>query len=225
MWGREGRMIGRLGHDQNLHRLRQLNCPASSCTIYYGLCRSVRKSTVMTLPRCSLCPRHCLPIPPSGPTPSRLLFLGEAPSTAEDRDGIPFCGKTGDELNQTYLPILGVPRSSIFVTNVCLCSRRDYSNPDYASALSCANTHLGPTLARVKPEVIVVMGAVACSLWPEISLNLDHGLPCAGKWGAWRGIVWPMYHPSAGIHATSFMIPLQTDFAALKEFLRRLDNL
>src|SRR5262249_17967125 len=133
------------------------------------------------------------------------------------------CGKTGIELNQTYLPILGLPRSDIHVANAVLCSRKDYSNPEPADAWSCAGMHLGPLLARVQPEILVPMGQIACSLFPGIRLNLDHGLPCVGKWGAWSGIVWPSYHPSAGLHSSGFMIPLQTDFAALREFLRKLD--
>jgi uracil-DNA glycosylase family 4 len=141
----------------------------------------------------------------------------------EDKLGIPFTGKTGAELDNTYLPILGLPRSDIHVCNAVLCSRLDYSNPEPADADSCMGIHLGPLLEQVRPTIIVPMGAVACSLWPEINLNLMHGLPMEVRWGAWRGVLWPCYHPSAGIHQSSFMIPLQTDFANLKEFLRRLD--
>ena len=32
-----------------------------------------------------------------------------------------------------------------------------------------------------------------------------------------------MYHVTAGIHATAYMIPLMQDFHNLKLFLRRLD--
>lgn len=174
--------------------------------------------------RCSLCPHHRRPVPPSGPIPARLLFLGECPGRDEDKNGEPFCGKTGVELNQTYLLILGIPRSDIHVANAVCCSRKDYSNPTPEEAASCAGTNLGLLLQSVRPEILVPMGQIACSIFPDINLTLDHGLPCVGKWGAWEGVVWPMYHPSAGLHATSFMIPLQQDFAALKQFLRKLDE-
>lgn len=176
--------------------------------------------------RCPRCPHvnHRHPVPPSGPIPARLLLLGECPSYYEDKHGECFVGKTGQELDHTYLPILGLPRSDIHVANAVMCSRLDYSNPDAVDTDCCAGAHLGPLLQSVKPEVLVPMGQIACSLFPHINLNLDHGLPCIGKWGAWRGVIWPSYHPSAGLHTTSFMIPLQADFAALKEFLRRLDG-
>lgn len=84
--------------------------------------------------------------------------------------------------------------------------------------------HLAPLLELVRPTIIVPMGAVACSLWPEINLNLMHGLPMEGRWGAWRGVLWPCFHPSAGIHSAGYMIPLQTDFHNLRTFLSRLDG-
>ena len=179
------------------------------------------------LPPCSLCPRlpYRRPIHPDGPIPCRVMLLGEAPATEEDRNNCPFSGKTGIELNNTYLPILGLPRSEVLIFNACACSQPDYSNPTPEQAMACASVHLGPLLALAKPEVLVPMGAVACSLFGEgqINLNMDHGIPQEGRWGAWRGVVWPMYHPSAGIHATAYMIPMMQDFHNLKKFLKQLE--
>ena len=174
--------------------------------------------------RCSLCPKliYRRPIPPDGPRPSRLLFLGEAPHVDEDKTGIPFAGKTGMELNNVYLPILGLPRSEVCISNACACSQPSYDNPTPEQALACSSVHLAPLLAEVQPEIIVPMGAVACSLFGKINLNYDHGLPREGRWGGWRGVLWPTYHPSAGIHATAYMIPLMQDFHALKGFLAQL---
>lgn len=176
----------------------------------------------MTPARCARCPNYRTPVPPSGPTPCRILFLSECPTREDDRTQVPFQGKPGMELNDTYLPILGVPRSMVYILNSVMCSRKDYSIPESDDALSCMGANLGPVLEIVKPEIIAPLGPVACSLWPEINLNRDHGLPVVGKWGAWQGVLWPMYHPSAGINSPSFMIPLQTDFHMLKLFLRQL---
>lgn len=173
---------------------------------------------------CTRCPRYRRPVSPSGPIPARVMFIGECPSTSEDAEDRPFCGKTGIEFDRTYLPILGLPRSDVYVTNAVLCSRKDYSNPSPIDADCCAGIHLGITLSKVQPTVVVPMGAVACSLWPSINLPLDHGLPMVGQWGSWRGVLFPSYHPSAGIHSSGFMIPLQADFAALAKFLRKLDT-
>ena len=151
------------------------------------------------------------------------MLLGEAPHVDEDRQGIPFCGKTGMELNNVYLPILGLPRSEVLVFNSCACSQPDYSNPTPEQALVCSSVHLGPLLNEVRPEVVVPMGAVACSLFGEMNLNVDHGIPRESKWGGRKFVLWPMFHPSSGLHASAMMIPLMADFHALKKFLRLLD--
>lgn len=107
------------------------------------------------------------------------------------------------------------------------CSNKGYENPTSEQAMSCSSVHLGPLLNEVKPEVIVVMGAVACSLFPEIeNLNLQHGIPIPGKWGSWQGLLFPSYHPSAPLHgATGYMISIMADFNYLGKLLKELDRL
>lgn len=173
--------------------------------------------------RCHLCPRHNQPVLPTGPTPARVLFIGEAPSYTEDEQGLPFVGRTGQELDHTYLPLANLPRSHVHICNARYCSSPGYENPTPEQAISCSSVHLGPLLAQVKPEIIVPMGAIACSMFHGVNLNKDHGLPRPGKWGGWEGIVFPMFHPSAGMHTTSYMIPLMDDFHRLGELIKQLD--
>lgn len=176
----------------------------------------------MHLTPCLTCPRIRRIVQPDGPIPCRTLFLGEAPHRDEDREGFPFAGRTGHELDQLYLPLAMLPRSSVFICNAVACSRPDYSNPTPADALTCAGTHLGHILHEVRPTVIVPMGAIACSLWPGIRLDMDHGLAQWQTWGSWSGVVFPMYHPSAGMHQTGYMIALTGDFDRLGKFLKGL---
>ena len=175
--------------------------------------------------RCPLCP-HVRPLVPStGPIPARILFLGEAPSTIEDRDGEPFKGKTGSELRRVYLPIAMLYDGDVYIDNAVRCSQEDYRNPTNEEAASCCNMFLGPLLAKVRPQAIVPMGAVACSIFPEIGpLNLQHGIPLPGRYGPWQGVLYPTFHPSSGIHSPGYMIPLMSDFKRLGELLQELDR-
>jgi uracil-DNA glycosylase family 4 len=168
---------------------------------------------------CATCPRYRRPVPSTGPTPCRVLLLGECPSTMEDKQGIPFVGKTGDELTTIYIPLTNLLRDEFHIANVRLCSFMDYHNPTNADALSCANTHLSTLLNLVKPEIIVPMGAVACSIFEGINLTMHHGIPQPGRWGAWKGWVFPTFHPTAGMRQTAYMIPLMADFKRLGEIL------
>lgn len=137
----------------------------------------------------------------------------------EDQAGIPFCGPTGEELTTVYIPLTGWSRSDFHIANVRQCSFVDYSNPDHDDAMTCASTNLSILLNQVKPEIIVPMGAVACSIFDGINLNMHHGILQPAKWGSWSGYVFPTFHPTAGMRTTSYMIPLMADFKKLGELI------
>jgi uracil-DNA glycosylase len=168
---------------------------------------------------CTSCPHFRPPVPSIGPVPCRVLLLGEQPSKSEDRDGIPFTGPTGEELTTTYIPLTGLSRSDFHIANVRQCSFADYHNPTAQDAMVCANANLSTLLNLVKPEIIVPMGAVACSIFEGINLTMHHGIPQPAKWGGWKGWVFPTFHPTAGMRQTSYMIPLMADFKRLGELI------
>lgn len=177
---------------------------------------------------CPLCPkvRDRYRIIPDGPIPARVMFLGEQPAREEDRFGRPFVGRTGREFNELYLPIAGIPRSEVLVYNARGCSNLDYSNPTPLEAESCSSIYLGNILAEVRPQILVTMGLIASGLFKEIEdLNLQHGIPLPGRWGSWQGVLFPMYHPSAGMRSTGYMIALMQDFDRLGKLVKELESL
>lgn len=56
-------------------------------------------------------------VPPSGPSPARVMVVGEAPGEEEERNRKPFVGPSGFCLDK-MLGEAGIPRSECFVTNV-----------------------------------------------------------------------------------------------------------
>lgn len=174
--------------------------------------------------RCPPCPGPRRPVPSTGPTPARILFIDESPSYEEDRSCQPLRGKSGIEFDGTYLTILGLPRSMVHITHAMACSNKGYTPPTPIQALACSSCHLSSLLLEVKPEIIVPMGTVACSLFPEIeSLALQHGRAVRGRWGSWSGILFPMFRASAGLHATGYMIAMMQDMDDLRKLLANLD--
>lgn len=170
---------------------------------------------------CSLCPWQQAPIPPDGPQPCRVLFIGEGPAKWEVRRRRPFVGDTGHEFNGQYLRLAGLERHQIRVTNSCLCPMsEDFRNPTPQEAAACSDFWLPAELEATVPEIVVPMGAVACSLFPGLDLELMHGIPHLGGYGDWTGILFPMYHPAAGLRESRFMIMMQQDFAALGRLLK-----
>jgi len=180
-----------------------------------------------TYSRCPNCPDDHRQVFPDGPLDARIMAVGEGPGVWEDKSGIPFCGRAGQELDETYLHLAGLTRGEVFATN-CVQCRQERNGVDVrpAAALvsSCAKNHLWEEIWAVWPEIIILCGAVACSLAGDVDLELEHGFPrrvenCEGL-GGWSGWVVPMYHPAAGMHETRYMTPLLEDWERFGMWLR-----
>jgi uracil-DNA glycosylase family 4 len=177
---------------------------------------SQRGASLTLPPQCRLCPHHSRPILGDGPEPCRILLLGEGPAFHEVRKGYPFCGKSGQELDHQYLPMAGLCRPDVRVSNVMKCALPGFRNPEVDEAIACAAHWIPDELKRCQPGILVTVGAVAThALFPDCDLNLEHGTPRWASIFGWSGIHVPVYHPAAGLHEESFMLPLQADFHAL----------
>lgn len=174
--------------------------------------------------RCPLCPGTNNCVPPDGPCPADVMFIGEAPGKDEDKQLRPFVGKTGREVNEHYLPLAGLRREQVYVTNAIMClpsgrgGKLDANRSKDLELLdSCTNHSLYEEICRVKPRIIVPLGAFACrAIDPDIELDLQHGIPLETSFGT----VFPMYHPAGGIHEPKKMLQIRTDWYRLGKYLK-----
>lgn len=181
----------------------------------------------MTCTRCPSCPGLFRPCSGDGPEPlsalptsiPRVLFIGSMPGPEEDNPHRQlFSGKAAKEFNETYLRLAGLSRDDIRFTNARKCRNETGKKPSDAEVLSCASYHLPGEIESADPEFIVLMGAAACSLIPDLNLDTEHGIPRYNQeFFGWTGTLIPMDHPSGGMHDTALMIPLLEDFARLRE--------
>ena len=178
--------------------------------------------------RCSQCPNSHRQVGPSGPTDARIMLVGEGPGFNEDKIGIPFVGRAGQELDDTYLRLAGLNRSDIYVTNSVQCRQERNGvdiRPSAVLTKCCAENHLKEEICSVNPEIVILCGATACSL-VGIDLELQHGFPLLSSQSSqftlygWQGKFIPMYHPAAGLHESRFMIPMLQDWENLGRYLR-----
>lgn len=188
--------------------------------------------------RCALCPGSNACIPPDGPTDSEILFIGESPEIQENKyalkhpPGLPFIGKSGDEVNRHYLPLAGLRRERVTFTNAIRClppavgGKLDpKSKRDRALLDCCATHHLYPLIERLQPALIVTLGAFAArAVGLEDStragdwggLELEHGLP---RQTVWDIPCFPMFHPALGIYEPKKMLYIRTDWHRLRSYL------
>lgn len=177
------------------------------------------------LSRCPNCPKdingryeHPI-ICPDGPRNASVFFFGERPGKEENSRGRCFIGMTGREFNEHYLPLAGLSREDVYVSNAVKCYGKKAPSPELTR--SCSEHHLREEIARVRPKVIVPMGGIACSIIDDVDLEMWHGIPMENaKWWGTTIPTFPMWHPARGIHETAMMKPLSDDFIALGKYLR-----
>ena len=112
---------------------------------------------------CTKCPKLCKSriqvVFGSGNPQAQILFLGEAPGLTEAKEGIPFCGASGQVLNQ-LLESVGLSREDIFITNTILCRPENNRNPEKEEIENCKD-RLDQLILIMQPKVIVTIGNFA----------------------------------------------------------------
>lgn len=183
--------------------------------------------------RCSGCTSPLLPIPSDGPVNARIYIYGERPGQSEQlamkrflEQGIVlphfcFIGQAGREFNENYLFLAGLTRDGVYVGNTVLCGDPRNLKPKPWEALRCAEHHIREELMAGQPEIVILMGATACSMVANdpIDLESEHGIPRRGWLWDWEGYIVPMYHPASGLHDSSMMIPMLEDWEKLERWL------
>jgi uracil-DNA glycosylase family protein len=113
-----------------------------------------------------------------------IMMVGEQPGDQEDRQGRPFVGPAGRILDQA-LAEAEIERSKVYVTNVVKHfkwtpaergKRRIHKKPRYSEIQAC-RPWLDAELERVKPEVLVCLGASAAQalLGKEFRVSRQRG--------------------------------------------------
>jgi uracil-DNA glycosylase family 4 len=94
-------------------------------------------------------------VPGVGPLTARILILGRNPGKDEDKNGLPFIGKAGQELD-SWLDLLGISRYKVLVTNLVKCHTEKDRPPKTDEIATCATTWLAQELA-LYPQVQVIL--------------------------------------------------------------------
>ena len=102
----------------------------------------------------------------AGPDNARVLVVGEQPGDAEDLTGLPFVGPAGSMLYRA-LEELGLDRRRMYVTNAVKHFKferrgkvRLHRSPNPGEQRAC-RLWLEGEVARIKPDVVVCLGAIA----------------------------------------------------------------
>ena len=101
-----------------------------------------------------------------GAAGAEVMFVGEQPGNREDLEGRPFVGPAGKLLDEA-LAQAGIARTHIYITNIVKHFKstargklRIHKKPN-ADEIAACRPWLGAEIERVRPKVIVCLGATA----------------------------------------------------------------
>jgi uracil-DNA glycosylase len=122
-----------------------------------------------------------------------LVFVGEGPGAEEDRQGLPFVGRSGKLLDQLLADELGVTRERVYIANVVKCRPPNNRDPERDEIDSC-RPYLEQQLELIDPTVVVTLGKFAAQLLLDTKEGITklrgHSYPFRG------GVLVPTLHPA-----------------------------
>lgn len=167
---------------------------ADACTTLAEL-----RQTVLDFKGLSICRTATNPVFADGNPESGVVFVGEAPGADEDEKGIPFCGASGQLLDNA-LAHIGLKRAENFYITNTVFWRPPGNRKPTPEELAVCRPFVAKHMALVKPKFIVMVGATAASAL------MDNTTPISKIRGNWleytcpltgtKTPAMPVFHPS-----------------------------
>ena len=93
---------------------------------------------------------------------SRIMLIGEAPGSTEDREGRPFCGTSGMLLDKMFAAINLYRTSNMYISNSVFWRPPGNRKPtDFE--LDVCRPFVEKHIALIDPDIVVMVGSTACT--------------------------------------------------------------
>jgi len=148
-----------------------------------------------------------------GASDARILFVGEAPGAAEEREGRPMAGNPAKLLNQ-LLRSVGIDKKKIYLTNVLKYTALKTPTP---KEIKSHVPFLKEEIKTVGPQIVVTLGNMALNgVGLRQPLDNIHGRVI--NFGHYELLA--TFHPVSALRDPEVRSLLETDFIKLKELLK-----
>jgi uracil-DNA glycosylase len=143
--------------------------------------------------KCGLCKNRIVNSTFRGSEKARIMLIGEAPGSTEQRIGKPFIGRSGKLLDRILSSIKISPETDVFITNLVKHRPIDYTTgkdrkPFYDEVVTCA-PYLMEEMEILKPSLVVTLGKSAGDWFANYEPYEINRFYSERKW-------LPLYHPS-----------------------------
>ncbi|PJF39827.1 MAG: uracil-DNA glycosylase [Chloroflexi bacterium] len=172
---------------------------------------------ISTCTKCALHTGRTNTVPGAGDPNADILFIGEGPGFHEDKQGLPFVGRSGDYLNY-LLEKIGLNREEVFITNVVKCRPPNNRDPLPDEIVAC-KAYLDRQIALIDPLVIATLGRFSMARYfPNARISQIHGQPRYDE----RRAYFPLYHPAAALRNPKLRHDMEADFRHLLEVMHEM---
>ena len=157
---------------------------------------------------------------------SPLVIIGEAPGRDEVKQGRPFVGAAGKNLNE-FISVLGIERESLYITNAIkyrlgklnVKTQRITNRPATIKDIKDNQQWLHKEIAMLKPQIIVTLGNVPLKAITDnfrVSIGDMHGAlhTCNIEGNEFK--LFPLYHPASIIYNRALKEVYKQDILNLK---------
>jgi DNA polymerase len=154
---------------------------------------AVLAAEASTCTRCSLAAGRTQVVFGMGDPNADLMFVGEGPGAEEDRQGLPFVGRSGQLLDRLLLEEVGITRDACYIANVVKCRPPENRDPRPDEIQAC-RPYLEQQVDLIRPKVVVTLGNFAAKLLLDTTVGITK---LRGQSYPFRhGVLIPTLHPA-----------------------------
>ncbi len=160
-----------------------------------------------------------------------IIFVGEAPGKNEAEQGRPFCGVSGNILNE-LLSSIKIQREDVYITNI-LKDRPPGNRDPLPEEIKAYSSFLDRQIEVIKPSIIATLGRFSMEYIMNrygLSSQLDKISNLHGKifkTNSFSGdeiFIVPLYHPAVAVYNRNKIDELKKDFTVLENLLKDIKH-
>lgn len=172
--------------------------------------RLALKEQILDCRRCTLCDVGSGPVPFSGPTPSYVAVVGEAPGQTEDKGGKPFVGPAG-QLLRGALTEAGFNVDQLFICNATSCYP---GRTPTAGEVNACSTNLTAQLELAGATWVLLLGNIALStLRSDVKVTRARGHVFVTDDRRW----FSTFHPSYALRSVTAEARMKADLVVFRQ--------
>jgi len=172
---------------------------------------------VLICQKCDLSKTRTKAVPGYGDINAEILLIGEGPGFHEDKQGLPFVGRSGDYLDK-LLVMIGLNRKQVFITNVVKCRPPENRDPTPDEILAC-KPYLDTQEMMIDPMIIVTLGRFSMARYfPGGKITQIHGKPKFDE----RVAYYPLFHPAAVLRNPTLQETMAQDVMRIPQIIEEV---